>query len=277
MGRIVLNNHGRETPEEIRNRLKQSLKPTSEPIPNEPFVMAVGGLGDLVIAIAASYSLGKVKIVFAPHDNVKPIIGKFSEPFGIKYNLISKNEYNRYCKNSNCLSICHMPPNLDYWDWRTNWQNYTHVSKYYSFKDLFTVINFEKPIIVILPAASVPERSLGVIDYTKLVNKYLGKYIVYATGNEEQYKKYNINDINFHWLTFENEFHIGNNKSNSVINTLRIIHSSEIVFSVDSWLKTYTYYASIPTVVLSNQDEMFIDPKIWEGIVLKNIKELIVE
>ena len=240
-----------------------------ESLVKEPFIIACGGIGDLVIAIAASYHDNKIKILFC--SDTPDIVFKFTEQFGVKCELIPIQGYNYYSYHANCKSCCHIPPRRNYLEWWPKWENYLHISKYASFKGLFEPFPSNLPIITIQPASK--DRILKRCDYDELMNKFLNAHVVYAIGSDINFKNYNINNPNFHWLTFENEYHAGKVKENSVRRTLSIINSSKIVFGVDSWLKTYAYYAEVPLIVFSKKHDIFTDIRVWDRMVLKDIQE----
>jgi hypothetical protein len=251
--------------------------PKSYPRVSEPFIMTLGGIGDLIISIAASLSMGKIKILAAGHNNLHDIFYKFAECFSIPCECINMNEFEEYSKCLNCKSICHLPPGRNYADWRSNWEKYRYVSQYYSFKDMFEKIELDFPIIVIQPA-SAKNRKLDLEDYHGFIYKFITTHHIFAIGLPWQREIYNINDPHFHWLTFENEYCQQQIKENSIRRMLSIIGSSEAIFGIDSWLKTYGCYAEKSTTCFScftPQSDIFTNPGIWNTLQLKDIKDFI--
>ena len=259
-------------------RIKPNQSP--KPLPNLPhayeqFITVFGNIGDFIISIAASLSLGKIKIVAFCDPGYYKTMLKFAECFSIPVVFAkSHEEYSHYCNHYNCRSLCHVPVQRNYNDWWVNWQQYTHISKYYSFSNLFEKIELNQPIITIQPA-STPPRCLNIQDFYEFAAKYLPTHHIFAIGHPEQRAMYYVRNPYFHWLTFDKEYCMDSITENNIKRTLSIIGSSEEIFGVDSWLKTYGYYTGIPTTSFSGHNDVFTDRRIWPQLQLNNIRDVI--
>jgi len=265
---------------------------------NEPFVLSQGGLGDALLTIAASYRYLKCKILYGCNDSVKNVMELFFSAFKVRHTIMptfhgNMRLFNWLASHPHCMSTCHIPPSMNYGDWGANKFKYEEcIDLYLPVKQIFGTVSSNIPIITLAPGSinSGPDpqahkqRSITKEEYQSLVNGYLDKYAVYVIGSEEQFSMYGlINHPNFHWMTFDTTINYLNQRTpQGIQQCFAIVNSSEMVVSVDTWLKTYSMLGQLPTTILQSKsggkyingpidasDNIFLNPSLWNFSTIK--------
>jgi hypothetical protein len=251
----------------------------------ENFILCNGGLGDLLFALAASYANNKCRIIHAANVGLKPTIERFIEAFDIPYEVLERpfsgKEFDELAASPFCVSTCHLPKSLDFRKW----------AKPEDFKDAFQSLPLQhlfgkyrnpfntKGIVAIAPKGSnspsfvdSPEgvrytksRELGKEEYNRLVREFARKNTVFIIGSPKDFDYYGIvPHSHVFWATFDKIIdHTGKEYASNVKTTLSIINACKKVVSVDTWLKTYSCMAGIPTIVVRTRfDGNYLDKQI---------------
>ena len=267
---------------------------------SKPFVIAGGGIGDCLLAIASSFANNKCKILFAPNPSIIKSIDAFLTAFDVEYEILpsfpSNNgkDFKYLSKHSLCKSTCHMPIELDYKHWSKDIPYYeAKIHTKVPVQQLFGKTMSELPIITIAPGTvndnkNIKMRSMERDAYLQLIRKYLDQYEVYVTGTDKQREYYgNINHRNFRWVTFNSITQNGTTSSYKIEDLFSIINSSEKVLSIDTWLKTYSCMAGVPTIVFQSKingkyltktndssDVIFLNKKLW-NLTVKRVENVL--
>lgn len=235
-------------------------------------VFGRGGLGDALLVIATSYHHLKSHIVFAPKPQIKSVAFRFLEAFGVSFHLVDFDdmEIQSYWANR-AISLCHTPDDLNYYDWFNVEKYMGKIHTRLPVQALFGKNVYDKPVMVIAPAAAdggritdqdgvvyLKYKSIKSEDFRFLVDYYLRDYLVFAIGSGQDQQKYQgPQHPNFRWVSF----------ADGVQEVFRIINSSSVVLSADTWVKTYACMAGIRPVVfkhrVSNEDGGPIENLIW--------------
>ena len=280
-------------------RLKEAIDAAEV---SEPFILAQGGLGDALLAIAASYRYMRCKIIYGCNNSVMGVMGDFFSAFGIHHTILPTFSsdlrlFGWLANHPYCMSTCHIPDRLNYGDWGVNIQKYeTRMDSHLPLKNIFGTIEHDKPIITLSPGSvnSSPDsklhkqRSITKDEYFDLVSVCLKSHAVYVTGTDDQRQEYGMVDHpDFHWMTFNSVMSQTAKKAHEINEFFAVVNSSEIVISVDTWLKTYSMMANIPTIVLQSRshgkyvdgpidssDNIFLSKSLWD-FELTKVEDLV--
>lgn len=269
--------------------------------------LTFGGVGDLVLLLAECYNDKSGKVLFFANQPSVEFANHFLSYFGLKSfispNIMGTRTANQIHdvleKTGRLKNSQHLAKNLDYGDWRKNAYGYeTRIKNTTTWmKDIgkLDYLNNAK-VMIIAPCGSIrntgKQRYLTPEEYVAVVNIYLSKgWIVYSVGSEKDFDFYPFIKNDKHmWLMADKTIN-----SNNVINKhhfeifLKTINSAKEVISVDTWLKTYTLLAGIPTKVIESKfhgaympfghdssDYIFINPNIWKNIQIVRPDQIIV-
>jgi hypothetical protein len=238
----------------------------------ENFILCNGGLGDLLFALAASYANNKCRIIHAANVGMKPTIEQFIKAFDVPYEVLERpfngKEFDELAASPFCVSKCHLPKNLDFRKWAVP----------EDFKDTVRTLPLQhllgkfhnplntKGIIAIAPKGSNSPSFIDSLDgvrYTKsrelskaechrLAKQFARRNTVFLIGSPKDYDYYGIvPHSHVFWATFDKIIdHTGKEYASNVKTMLSIINACKKVISVDTWLKTYSCMAGIPTIVI---------------------------
>lgn len=269
--------------------------------PDKDYYLGFGGLGDALLLMAACWGNPRAKVVF--FANQIPFINNFFDILGISVFLHSNimgtkmaNHIFDYMKKLPTFKeSAHLADELNYNDWSNERKYISRIRSRVNWIQHFGKNETDKPVIVIGPSGSNKDikrqRYLHNEEYRKLVNIYLDKdYKVYATGSMNDLHHFGLVDRdNYFWLNSDGIYDSkGIGKESNLKDMLRIINSAEHVFSMDTWLKTYTLLCGIPTTVIGTRwdgkyrkygeditDYIFLNRNIWPNLNLAEIETLL--
>lgn len=265
-----------------------------------------GGVGDLVLVLAECYKDKTAKVIFFANSTAaefgKYFLNFFQVNSMIHPNVMGSkiaNQVVAYLKDTGRLQpSAHLADNLYYGDWYLNTEKYKNRMKRYAnwVEDVGFIEEYKnKKTLILGPSGSFrayqKQKFLSNEEYVAIVNHYLkNNYTVISTGADKDYSFYSkINHENHLWI-MANKMVLKNGieiplKFNEFI---KIINSATEVISVDTWLKTYTSLAGLPTKVIPNRssnewmpfgadpsDYIFINEDFWPSMKLVKPEEII--
>jgi len=240
--------------------------------------LTFGGVGDLILLLAECYKDPSAKVIFFANGGSDQFGKKFLELFGLNYfihpNIMGgkiANEIVDFLKSTGRLSVsAHLADDLDFDDYRKNPDKYksrmTLKTNWKNEIGFAEELNKQK-LCILCPSGSVraayKQRFLHPDEYQSVVSIYLKNgYKVFSTGSDNDIKFYpEIRNDNHFWLTADKI--ICKNKTEKISNFkkfLQIINSATVVFSVDTWIKTYSALAQIKTRVVQNRFNDIYEP-----------------
>jgi len=269
--------------------------------------LTFGGVGDLVLLLGECYNDKSAKVFFFANQPSVEFANQFVSFFGLKSfispNIMGSRLANQVHdvleKTGRLKNSAHLAKNLDYGDWRKNAYYYETKIKSQTtwFQDIgkLEFLNNAK-VLILAPCGSIrtqgKQRYLTPEEYIAITNLYLSKgWIVYSVGSEKDREFYPfLRNSNHMWLMSDktiNENNVINKHSFDIF--LRTINSAKEVISVDTWLKTYTLLAGLPTKVIESKfhgsympfghdssDYVFINPNIWKNIKIVRPENIII-
>ena len=268
--------------------------------------LTFGGTGDLILLLAACYNDITAKIVFFANGNAASFGSEFLKYFNLRSFIHSNimgspsavRAWQLLAQTGRLADSQHLARNLDYGDWKKD-------TKYYETKIKVKTDWIERigkasylekeKVLILAPTGSVKnenkKRFLDAQEFKFIVNLYLRKgYMVYSIGSEIDHNYYpKIDNQKFIWATSNKIILSNGSKLNHTFQTfLQIINSATEVISMDTWLKTYTLLAGIPTIVLENKfngsykewgydssDCVFLNKNIYKNLEIKKIEDLL--
>ena len=270
--------------------------------------LTFGGTGDLVLLLGECYNDPSAKIVYFSNQSSINLANEFIKFFNLKSfihpNIMGTKTANHVndllIRTGRLKTSAHLARNLDYNDWKKN-SNY-YESRLPKLTDWVERIGKNdiyksRKLMIISPSGSVrsesKQRYLNTTEYLTIVNIYLQKgWTVFSTGSETDIISYPaINHQNHLWITSTKTFKNGSMVStHPFINFLKIINSASEVISVDTWLKTYTLLAGIPTKVIESKfydtylpfghdpsDFVFLNKNVWPHLSIIRPEDIIKE
>ena len=273
-----------------------------------PFIISQGGIGDAFLSLAASYRHGKCRIVHAAagigvHDLIARIFALFGIPeFDVIPRQFTIEEYCVLRYSRNCISTTYLPDNLEFGDWCHFGKYKSRVTTELPVQELFGKApnpRQTKRVVVIAPAGSnVPrtivapwgdvtkERLLTKPEYDGIVAKCLEDCTVYVVGGPKDQKEYGMpSHPNFFWATFD-EMSCGEGgiRKTEMKDLFAVINGADLVVSADTWVKTYSCMAKVPTLVSRTRydgqyfdfrdvqdwgENIFLNQDIWDLEIVK--------
>lgn len=272
---------------------------------NHDHYMGFGGLGDALLTLAACWNNPKAKCLFFGNGGSIPIIAEFFKLFEIAHMVVGnimgqpialgiqqmvQNHIN--FKTSGHLADC-----CDYGDW-LNDDKYKErmvvdvpwIDKLGKENNLYQT----KGVIVLGPHGSARDfgrqRFLTREEHHRLVSRFSVDHTVYSIGSKSDFDFYGTpKHQNALWVTSEHIIdHKGVRRNISLEKMLRLINSASHVYSMDTWLKTYTSLIGLPTSVIETRfsgkyrgfgaditDWIFLNSKIWPKMKFIKIENLI--
>lgn len=268
--------------------------------------LTFGGTGDLVLLLGECYNDPSAKVVYFSNQSSINLANEFLKFFNLKSfiypNVMGTKAANQatdiLMRTGRLKTSAHLARNLDYNDWKRNQAYYE--PRLPKTTDWISRIGQNevykaKKVMVLGPSGSVrsesKQRFLTPEEYLTIVNLYLQKgWMVFSTGSESDVHLYPaINHINHFWITSNKMFKNGSLVStHPFINFLKIINSASEIISVDTWLKTYTLLAGIPTKVIESKfydsylpfghdpsDYVFLNTKVWPHLSIVRPENII--
>jgi len=265
-----------------------------------------GGVGDLILLLAECYQDKAGNVIFFANTGATEFAKYFLNYFKLKH-LISPNlmgsrlanvVVNNAKETGRLANSAHLADGLDYGDYSRNTEKYKNrmVLKTSWLTDIGTIPELlNKPTVVIAPSGSAKtpsrQRYMLVDEYANIVQIYLKNgYTVYTIGSQRDYDYYpKISNTNHNWLMADKI--INKNKTIPLLDFsmfLKIINSSNVVVSVDTWLKSYSCLAGIKTRVVETRyngeyrknhvdpcDWIFLNTDFWDTMQIHRIDDLV--
>lgn len=277
------------------------------------FVLCSGGIGDALLGVAESYRL-------APSPEKRPLlihganrfnrenIEEFLKPFGIPLLVLDgsfmealKPAYATLSKHPDCLSTCHLPDDMNFTEWYNRPKYEPRVPRELPVQELFGKVERDRPLIGIVPAGSnlppkigtpfgefTKNRILSAKETTALARRFTKDHTVVLFGSHEHEQLVSkVNDPNCIYATSQYLLdRAGNRTPNTIQRLYAMLNSCEHVYSMDTWAKTYSCYAKVPTTVIRTRynggysdqqldlsENIFLNQSIWD-LNIKTIEEL---
>ncbi len=299
---IVVQNNKREVtklPSFSSSALLSQIKSFTSSVDHN-YYLGFGGLGDGLILLASCWNDPRARIIF--FANYQPLVKSFFDLFGLQSYLhdnvmgtrIANHVYDYVIKLPTFKQSAHLADGLDYGNWVDEVKYITRINSKVPWINHLGKEDYNKKVVVIAPSGSHRDlrrqRYLHPHECQALAKKYLEKdYEVFAVGSIGDLHFYGkVDHPNFHWLNSERIYHHNSDERSDLKRMLRIIHAAEEVFSMDTWLKTYSLLCEIPTTVIETRwegryrrygddvtDLIFLNPKIWPWIKFERIETLI--
>ncbi len=278
------------------DRLAQRLEMTQIKLylaENDNCYVGVGGLGDALLTIAIARADPDAHIVFAANPQIQEVVGKFFSAFALPALIVGFPSdkvafWQLVSKHRHCRSLGALPENLD-WDheWVLKLDEYTpRLVTRMPLKELFgTLANprATKGIVGLAPRSAwkgtYKRKDLSKDEYHRLVKKHIqGCYTVFTFGSPEDLAFYGMfPHDNAYWYSTDFMVSFEGKRLIDMVSMFAAINSCAEVISVDTWLKTYSAMAGIPTkVILSRNphddmhiymndsgDRIFLNPHLW--------------
>ncbi len=297
--RLVSHSDGNKL--EITNKVSDWLKR-----PNSDFYLGFGGMGDALLTLAPAWNNPRASIIFFGNsssiDFIKKFFALFDIPSMVENNIMGKswaeNIYRTVGGHPNFRLSGHLADRMNYGDWMNENKYISRIIGHAAWMDKLgkkSNPSSTKGVICIGPSGSHKDmgrqRFLSINEFKMLTNKYLKMgYTVYGIGSENDYQTYGcVNDDNCFWACSDFIATRGQKHSCQLLDMLQILNGAERVFSMDTWLKTYTLLTDIPTTVIQTRwrgrykkygeditDWVFLNAKIWPKIEMAKIEELLV-
>ena len=265
-----------------------------------------GGVGDLMLLLAECYKDKSGKVLFFANNNASIFGRNFLKYFKLNFlvlqNIMGGRQANDVVehaqKTGRLATSAHLADDLDYGDWKRNTEKYKN--RMIRSTDWLLDIGknpdlTNKKSVVIAPCGSfrVDTRQRYILpdEYTAIVKTYLNNgYLVYSTGGHKEFDYYpKIINENHYWLMSDKLIH--KNKNTPLKNFgefLQIINSSNVVVSVDTWLKTYACLAGLKTRIMATRyhggyektvddpaDTIFLNPDFWPTMQIHRVDEFV--
>ena len=275
------------------------------------FIISQGGIGDALLGLAVSYRNGKCRILHASNSiPTQGLIARMFRAFGVpKFDVLprhfSKEEHCILRLSPNCVQPTCLPDDLDFEDWANFGKYQRRVITELPVQELFGKLpKNDRKMVVVAPTGSnfprtistpfgelTKERFISKEEFVAVVKLLLADCTVYATGSPEDRNRFGIiPDPNFFWMTFDDLVCGDGSKWDIDIKDLfAIINGSDLVVSADTWVKTYSCMAKVPTIVTRTRyggqyrdfqavrdwgENIFLRPEIWDLKIIE-VEELI--
>jgi hypothetical protein len=270
--------------------------------PDYDLYLGFGGLGDALLVLSACWNNPKAKVIFFVNNSSIKLVTDFFAVFNVSA-LIYKNimgtrlagmVYDMITKGSNFKTSGHLADGLNFNDWRNEKKYIDRIVNHANWIEYFGKEDTKDKISIIAPHGSISgyykQRHIEKYEYNKLVNILAAEgYTVYGIGSENNYYTYGTPNKKSNWLTSNKKYSHNNDFSTiSIKQMLRIINSASVIYSTDTWLKTYTLLAGMPTNVIMTRwngnyfpyghdisDWIFLNSKIWPHISLNKIEDIL--
>lgn len=265
------------------------------------YYLGFGGAGDALLVLAVAYNNPNGLIVFFGNDISIPLIKDLFRTFKITSTVMSNIMgkpmanvvFNRLKRFATFKESAHLADGLYYEDWR-NEKKYIPriINNIPEWRTQFGLM--DNNIVVISPSGShrdiARQRYLTRDEYKTLVKQYLSQgYEVYGIGSDRDFREYFFQEKGMWWATNRilRDWK-GKSINHNLNDMLRIINSAKEVISMDTWLKTYSMIAGVPTTVIATRwnggykpygedvtDWVFLNKNIWPTLRIARIEELL--
>lgn len=268
------------------------------------YYLSFGGAGDALIMLAACWDNPRARPVF--FTNGSRLTARLFDALGVKA-LIHPNIMGQpwvhtvlepLMSHPNFKPAGHLPVSLDYSDWKHKHQYF--IDTMVTETPWRTTLGVEpnpfqtSRVIVICPSGSTKDKSrqrfLTPEEFQSLSHFYLdGGCTVLGCMSEEDVRIYRpIKHPHFGFLSADKLSTPKKETRHNAAKMLRYVNSADLVISPDTWLKTYSMLAGIPTVVIMTRwngryrligeevaDYVFLHPAIWKNIRFARAEEFV--
>jgi hypothetical protein len=261
---------------------------------NEHCYLGVGGLGDALLTIAVAHFDAKARVLFAANPQIQSVVAKFFAAFDLPCCIVDfpkdkKGFWDLVATHPHCRSVGALPDNLD-WDYE--WVH--HLERYLPrlvtrmpLRERFGIRPnpcSTRGIVGLAPRSAwigtYKRKDLSPDEYARLVNKYLDlDFTVFGFGSRSDLEHYGLYPHD-HVFWFSTDF-MATREQEMPLETpglFAALNACDEVISVDTWVKTYSALAGIPTkVILSRHhtdnmhiylndsgDRIFLNPAVWK-------------
>jgi len=264
--------------------------------------LGFGGTGDALLLLASCWNDPNANPVFFANAPSINLIKQFFELFKInallKHNImgqtIAGEIFSIITKHPNFKESAHLADGLYFGDWVDEDKYAKRIKSSVPWKDEIGIHKTNKKSIVICPSGS--DRTMGRQrfithkEYRKLAERYMNEdFLVFFVGSEQDFKYYHFKEnVPVTWLTSTKSLSYNNQGPMNLKSMLQVINSATEVISVDTWVKTYSLLAGLPTKVIKTRwngnylpygrdvtDFVFLSKKIWKKIEFVEIEDLI--
>lgn len=263
---------------------------------NDRVYLGVGGLGDAMLTIAACHADTDAKVVFGANGGTEDTIKKMFDVFGISVlltpNFNSSFEgmaiFNYVTGHRSFKGMAHIPDRMNYGEWKEQTRKY-----------IPRIVN-RMPLISLLGKLDNPRHTRGIVglapsgsdkqstwkqrwlsrdEYFRVVHRLIEDgYTVFSFGSERDMDFYGpYPNNNAFWFSSDVAMCYPTPKYPINIKyMMQAMNACESFTSVDTWFKTYTGLAGIPTKLIKSRyngrsyntmmdpsDYVFINPEIW--------------
>lgn len=281
---------------ERRRKIREKVSRQKDFVaPEQPFVLCNGGLGDAVIGVAAAVANNNAKIIHGANGGYQPILERFFSAFGVSAEVkpgpFGADYFDFLSRHPLCRSKCHLPPRLNFRDW-SNREKYENFPREIPVEALFGKYSCDEEYVVVAPKGSCDHtiagpngksyrktRKLKIEEYQELLRLYSKTKKVFVFGSAADRALYKLPKNNrCYWVTFDNIVDgLGNQTEIDIPTALSVINGCSLAVSVDTWLKTYSCVAKVPTVVIKTRyndgyldqvydysENVFLNQNIWD-------------
>lgn len=261
------------------------------------YYLGFGGTGDALLVLSACWNNPRARVVFFANPPSMRLIQELFSLFKIGIYLhnnimgqsVAGHIFNHLTRMPNFRTSGHLADGLNYGDWVNEPKYRGRIVNNVPWKHVLGTAPLKRTAII-APVGSHKDhrrqRYISPAEHKKLVAKcILDGLTPYTIGSDEDYHQYGDSG-NF---ASSAKLHEGGQiKPINLHQMLQIIHSAEIVYSTDTWLKTYTALNRIPTKVIKTRwagqyrsygvdvtDFIFLNQAIWPTLELVEIERLI--
>lgn len=268
--------------------------------------MVLGGIGDLLLVLAACYNQPNPKVLFLANNPRSQLVKNLFEFFNVQYviyrNLMGTHwcgmVYDKFIKMPCFKTSAHLADGLNYGDWfnvekykdrlvtSPDWDKFIGESRL-----------FEEKYVLLCPSGSwkgeARRRYLSLEEYRTIVAKLLQKKCkIVTTSDESDLKTYGLfPNQNCVWMTSDKIiFHDGTKKDISFKTFLQTINSADECVSMDTYLKTLVLLMNKKAKVIKTRfngkymedgadssDKIFLNKDIWPKIETYTLDQIFEE
>jgi len=254
--------------------------------------LAGGGLGDAWLTVAALSQERDAHLLFAANTGIERLAGQIFRLFGIPTLIVPSFgsspvglvTFQYAWEHLHCVSRGYLPANLDYSDWARHPEQYVaRLVTWLPVREKFGCAPNPRPttrLVALAPRGSdtcrpFERKRLTVEEYRQLVGQLLVRDCTVVTvGSEKDLAEYGLYPHSNHiWLSSDWRVSYPEHREPSTLELLlAVVNGCDEVIAVDTWLKTYSALACVPTTVIATRydepyenpgDQIFLNP-LWE-------------
>jgi hypothetical protein len=263
-------------------------------INDDKFYLGYGGIGDLWLSLSTCYNAVNPRLVFWSTNSFSDIVKRISESMKINVLVVpfgANTPYSRFIwetchRHKNLAAKPIFPSTLSLLkEWESNTElNLSRIGDSIPLKEIFGTVQKTDKMVCMAPVGSCKSRMLDKNEFSKLVESYISnKWRVFSVAAASQIDYYE--EDRCEWLNTDFIKHGEKTISIDITTMFKIINSCDLIVSLDTWLKTYTCLAGIPTKVIMNKrhkkyyfdnngsDRIFLNLEKWKSMSLVTLDE----